>query len=373
MQAQAQGAASTAATAADGVASDDASQWQWLLVITTILFFSALVAGLLPLAFIKVRWMNKITALGAGLCIGASLALMLPESFHLLFEAHEKYGFNPGVGGLFLTLGVISFLLLEALLYPEGHHHHHDSAGLREHGGPCCYGSNKDERVALSDSQNGGGHLLASHLHLSSTEKDKLSDCCSSDNRCKDGVLPEHALSVQGSGPRHQQRRGFKGWSTVAFMVLHACTDGLVLGSVAATGHQEMSLVVSMAMVAHKVPAAFSLCAYLMALRWRPGRALKSMLAFAVATPLAAILFYSIKYAISAAAFEKSISLAMLFSSGSIMYVGFFHMLPEALKANQGGISAGGSSKKSEKFDVLLLVTLGSVSAACFGFIPHDH
>ncbi len=225
-----QGAVSAAAAGEEGVgASNDANQWQWLMATSTVLFLSALVAGLFPLAFIKVRWMNKVTAVGAGLCIGASLALMLPESFHLLFEAHEKYGFNPGVGGLFLTLGVISFLLLEAFVYKD----HPDGAGHGHAHGSCNYGSNCDESIALSD-----GHV---HGGGGGGDKDKRSDC----SDCKDSLLPEHSLSHShshsqaggglGSGGamlRHRSR-GFKGWTTVAFMVLHACTDGLVLGSVA--------------------------------------------------------------------------------------------------------------------------------------------
>ena len=47
--------------------------WSWVVYVSLIIFAAAFSASLLPLFFLRVRFMNKITAFGAGLCIGASL------------------------------------------------------------------------------------------------------------------------------------------------------------------------------------------------------------------------------------------------------------------------------------------------------------
>ena len=54
----------------------------------------------------------------------------------------------------------------------------------------------------------------------------------------------------------------------------------------------------------------------------------------------------------------------MLFSAGSILYVGFFHMLPQALEVNQG---------KAARKQVVCTVAAGSFFASMFAFVPHDH
>jgi zinc transporter 9 len=229
------------------VSSED-REWTWITSVSVIIFVAAMAAGLLPFAFVQVKWMNKVTALGAGLCIGAALGLMLPEGFEMLFEAHEKHGFEPGVGGFVLTLGLVLFFLLEKKM---GGAHSHNSSGACDH------------TALISDSEK-----LAS---------------------------------------KKESRSSKQGFNTVVLMVLHAATDGLVIGSAAATDHHEISMVVALAMVAHKVPASFSLSSFLLALRFSYAKVAKYLLLFSLSSPLAAIAFFAIGDVLSEAAFAITI------------------------------------------------------------------
>ena len=120
-----------------------------------------------------------------------------------------------------------------------------------------------------------------------------------------------HASAVDGGDDKKRHRRSSpqaRGLLTLAMMVGHAVTDGLVIGSAAATGQQELSLVVAFAMIAHKVPASFSLSMFLFSIKWPTASVLKSMLVFSLSSPLAAVGFYAIKFLVSESDFEKMIS-----------------------------------------------------------------
>ncbi|QDZ25738.1 hypothetical protein HOP50_18g82790 [Chloropicon primus] len=317
------------------------SGWGWVLTCSSLIFVSAIVAGLLPLTLVKVKSIHRITAFGSGLCIGASLALMTPEGFHLLMDAHEKHGLNPGFGGVFLTLGVVTFFVFESMVSTEGH-------------GACGLDGAKN-RVG---SRQGGR-----------SPRGSFSVECGIKPATMDGSSEPLVDSNLGDSNNTREkkekfyRRNFKGVATMAVMISHAVADGLVMGSVAATGQQEMNIVVAFAMIAHKVPASFSLATFLVALKWPSSSVVKNMLMFSLSSPLSAILFYSLKYAISASSFDQMLSLVMLFSAGSILYVGFFHMYPEALEASEG---------KDARSTVIYLVASGAICASMFGFLPDD-
>merc|ERR1712205_46480 len=58
--------ASQAATLVAGTLDIGKGEWGPLLTVCGIIFAAAMVSGLLPFAFAKVRWMDKVTAVGAG-------------------------------------------------------------------------------------------------------------------------------------------------------------------------------------------------------------------------------------------------------------------------------------------------------------------
>lgn len=305
--------ASQAATLMAGTLDIGKGEWGPLLTVCGIIFAAAMVSGLLPFAFVKVRWMDKVTAVGAGLCIGASLGLMIPEGFSLLQEAHEKDpSMNEGVGGFFLTLGMVFFVVLETV--------------QETYMNPAASVRNVEATYA------------------------EIADLRSDD---------------EDAEAKRKFKRSYRGWSTLLMMILHAASDGMVIGSVASTGEQDINAVVAFAMIAHKIPASFSLSSFLVALKWPAGAIFRGVLLFSLSSPLAAIVFFSLQYAVSATNFERMMSWIMLFSAGSILYVGFYHMYPEALKQAERRSGSG-------KMTMIWLVALGSLSAASFAFIPHD-
>ena len=64
----------------------------------------------------------QVTAIGAGLALGASLGLIIPEGFELMLEGTHDEGqtLGHGMGGLALTLGLLMFLVLENAELPDG-------------------------------------------------------------------------------------------------------------------------------------------------------------------------------------------------------------------------------------------------------------
>lgn len=154
----------------------------------------------------------------------------------------------------------------------------------------------------------------------------------------------------------------------MVMMVLHAFSDGLVIGTSAASGRHEISAIVAMAMIAHKIPASFGLGSYLLALGWNARMVAKAIALFAAASPFAAFVCYGLQYLVPNSSSSVFISVLMLFSGGSVLYTACFHMLPEAFKVPCGASLASTNEHK----DVLFIVTVGAMGATLFALIPHE-
>lgn len=103
------------------------------------------------------------------------------------------------------------------------------------------------------------------------------------------------------------------------------------MGAAASTSQTSVQLIVFVAIMLHKAPAAFGLVSFLMHAGLERNRIRKHLLVFALAAPVMSMVTYlglskSSKEALSEV---NATGVAMLFSAGTFLYVATVHVLPE--------------------------------------------
>lgn len=128
-------------------------------------------------------------------------------------------------------------------------------------------------------------------------------------------------------------------------LVVHAAADGIALGAASTTAHSDVQLIVFLAIMLHKAPAAFGLVTFLLHEGLDKARVRRHLLVFALAAPVAAVLTWAgISQGGGGALSSLSTTgILMLFSAGTFLYVATVHVLPE-LQAGGHSHSAPGSS-----------------------------
>uniref|UniRef100_A0A673NNQ1 Zinc transporter ZIP9 n=1 Tax=Sinocyclocheilus rhinocerous TaxID=307959 RepID=A0A673NNQ1_9TELE len=139
-------------------------------------------------------------------------------------------------------------------------------------------------------------------------------------------------------------------------------SDGVALGAAASTSQTSVQLIVFVAIMLHKAPAAFGLVSFLMHAGLERNRIRKHLLVFALAAPVLAMLTYaglsqSSKEALSDV---NATGVAMLFSAGTFLYVATVHVLPEVGGMGGHSHSPGGSAGKG-----LSKVEVGALVLGC--------
>jgi len=126
----------------------------------------------------------------------------------------------------------------------------------------------------------------------------------------------------------------FLGSSKLVFFA----ADGVALGAAATTSHQDVEIIVFLAIMLHKAPAAFGLVTFLLHEKVDRQQIRKHLALFSLSAPLLTILTY---FGIGQEQKEtlnsvNATGIAMLFSAGTFLYVATVHVLPEL---TQGGLS----------------------------------
>ena len=114
-------------------------------------------------------------------------------------------------------------------------------------------------------------------------------------------------------------------------LVVHAAADGIALGAAATTSHQDVEMIVFLAIMLHKAPAAFGLVTFLLHEGIDRKRIRKHLAIFSLSAPLLTLLTY---FGIGQEQKEtlnsvNATGIAMLFSAGTFLYVATVHVLPE--------------------------------------------
>lgn len=149
-------------------------------------------------------------------------------------------------------------------------------------------------------------------------------------------------------------------------LVVHAAADGIALGAAATTSHKDVEMIVFLAIMLHKAPAAFGLVSFLLHEGIERQRIRRHLAVFSAAAPLLTLLTY---FGIGQDQKEtmesvNATGIAMLFSAGTFLYVATVHVLPELTSGGGGGggHSHGGGGAGQVKYSHL--VEQGAVGIA---------
>jgi zinc and cadmium transporter len=243
------------------------NELQSLAVYTGAILAGALAGGALPL-FGGMRRSDVLLSFSAGVMLGAAF-------FHMLPEAVEAGG---AAALPFVVVGFLFLYLLERFVLVHV---------CAEPGPGARMATNGEVPVADPHVHGAPAHV---HVHGDATG-------CS-----------VHTI----------------GLAAFVGMSLHTIVDGFALG--AANVEPELGLLVFLAILAHKIPNAFSLSAILRAEGYTRGRALAMNAAFALMVPLGAGLYVLLREAVHVDAFT---SIALAASAGTFLHLSLSDILPD--------------------------------------------
>ncbi|XP_029962239.1 zinc transporter ZIP9 [Salarias fasciatus] len=134
-------------------------------------------------------------------------------------------------------------------------------------------------------------------------------------------------------------------------LVIHAAADGFALGAAVATGQVTVQVIVFLAVILHKAPAAFGLVSFLMHAGLEKKYVQGHLLAFSAAAPVVAIATYFILRASGGSSQSQltATGVGMLFSAGTFLYVATVHVLPEI---SHGRTDRDRSQSQSSQFQL---------------------
>ncbi|XP_025997433.1 zinc transporter ZIP9-A [Solenopsis invicta] len=150
-------------------------------------------------------------------------------------------------------------------------------------------------------------------------------------------------------------------------LVVHAAIDGVALGAAATTAQADVEVIVFLAIMLHKAPAAFGLVSFLLHEGVDKKRISRHLLIFSLAAPcLALVTYFGIgKEGKETLSSVNATGLAMLFSAGTFLYVATVHVLPELMTRSTNyshvpSIEGATLSTTGLKVKEILFLVLGS-------------
>ncbi|CAG7719369.1 unnamed protein product, partial [Allacma fusca] len=230
--------------------------------------------------------LHIVSVVGAGLLVGTALSVIIPEGMHTLYLSQKQQTANVAV---------------------------HPSVSQENHG--------------HSESEGDPFSSVGISLVFGFCFMLLVDQCSRSRSSSRDVETP-------GS----PSKRSFT--ATVG-LVVHSAADGIALGAAATTPHAEVEMIVFVAIMLHKAPAAFGLVTFLLHEGLDRNRIRRHLAVFCLAAPIMAIITY---FGISPEGKENlstmnATAIAMLFSAGTFLYVATVHVLPEVTKDSQNGFT----------------------------------
>ncbi len=281
-----------------------------LAALTLIL---ALIGGLFPI-FSKIKenpeTLRRITGIASGILLASALLIVVPEGFELATGEHEDH---------------------------EEEGHEEEEAG--------------HEEEELGNLLIGGG-ILAGFLMMLILEGSGIGHA----------IHEEHHDHHDEHGHEHVHHMTTP-WLLVLGLSMHSAADGLAIGSAAAGTSEAVTALVAMAVLIHKVPAAFSLGVFSMHEREDRNDSIRDVVLFSLATPVMIMIsFYALE-----GLDGHLIALAMLFAAGTFLYVATVDTLPDIHNPETGR-----EALKNVLIGVVVMV-LVLYGADAVGLIEHGH
>ena len=247
-----------------------------IFIFAAIMFFSVAAFGYIPLSLdLSSKRLTQITAIGAGVLIASAFLVVIPEALEI-FEGHDHADEEEDHAD-------------EEEDHADEEEDHADEA----HG----------EDEGIEPSVIGLTILLGFVLML-----------------LLEVIGLPHAV-------HHDEDKDLLGLSATIGLVAHAAADGLAVGA-SVTSSTETGLIVFVAIMLHKGPAAFGLSSFLKHINIDASKSKMYLILFALSSPIVAILTFFVLKDTSFAT-DDNIGLALLFSAGTFIYVATVDVLPE--------------------------------------------
>ena len=374
-----------------------------LIALTLIL---ALIGGLAPiLSKIKgdMDTLRRITGIASGILLASAVLVVIPEGFELATGEHDEHGHDEHLdeGALAGTTALVILEVehgditasqgieeIEGLIGGHGEEEHEEHEDESPEGATEDSLSESIEHV-IEEVESGEinattgleeiEELITSHAHEEGHAEEK-------EGALENLVIGAAVLAgfvlmlvLEGSGighaihEEHHEHEKEHGHEHIHHRVsplllvlglsLHSAADGLAIGSAAAGSSEAVTAAVALAVLIHKVPAAFSLGVFSMHEREERNDSIRDVVLFSIATPLMIIVsFYALE-----GLDEHLIALAMLFSAGTFLYVAAVDTLPDIHNPETGR-----AAMLNVLFGVLLMVVI-LFGADAAGLIEHGH
>ncbi|XP_028398622.1 zinc transporter ZIP9-B-like [Dendronephthya gigantea] len=288
-----------------------------ILSLSFAMLTGCYIAGTLPLSIsLSESKLHMVTVLGSGLLVGTALAVIIPEGVNALYEESSH------------------------------HHEHHHEVTMAPKTTPHA--------------TSAGGFLpnLGSMPEVEPHAFIGISLCLGFVfmlliDHCLGGH--SHTPDVENNG---RQNRG--NFTATVGLVVHAAADGIAMGAAAVSSKPDVEIIVFLAIMLHKAPAAFGLTTFLLQQGMQRNKIRKHLFIFSMAAPVLAILTYTCLSQSGKELFSSvnGTGLAMLFSAGTFLYVATVHVLPETTNLAHNSTGSEGSSghEHHKKSDLIALI-----------------
>ncbi|XP_070577512.1 zinc transporter ZIP9-like [Ptychodera flava] len=312
-----------------------------LLLLSLAMLIGCYLAGSIPLAInLSEEKLRLVTVLGAGLLVGTALAVIIPEGIHALYENVPESHHVAKEG--------IEETAKDAAAH--SHDHDHDS----EH-------AENDLHVYI------GFALVIGFVFMLLVDQI--------------GGAHFHSPAGDAETAGRNNSTGRNKITATLGLVVHAAADGIAMGAAAKTSRADVEMIVFVAIMLHKAPAAFGLVSFLLHENFQRNRIRMHLFVFSMAAPIGAILTFvglsqGTKEALDTI---NATGIAMLFSAGTFLYVATVHVLPEI--AAQGHSHTAGAADQENSTDVkhpgfskieLLALVVGSLTPLILS-VHHHH
>ena len=369
-----------------------------LVALTLIL---ALIGGLSPI-FSNMKGdmdtLRRVTGLASGILLASAVLVVIPEGFELAKGEHDEHG-HGDEGALAGSTALVILEMehgeitaseaieeIESLIggHSEEEHDEHESSDEESEESLSEGIEHVIEEVESGEINASTGieeieDLITSHAHEdghTGEEEGSLENLVIGAAVLAGFVM---MLVLEGSGighavhEEHHDHESEHGHEHVHHRIapvllvlglsLHSAADGLAIGSAAAGASEAVTAAVALAVLIHKVPAAFSLGVFSMHERNERNDSIRDVVLFSIATPLMIIVsFYALE-----GLDEHLIALAMLFSGGTFLYVAAVDTLPDLHNPDTG---------REAMLNVLIGIVVMVIilfGADAAGLIEHGH
>ncbi|RUS78261.1 hypothetical protein EGW08_013977 [Elysia chlorotica] len=293
-----------------------------LLSLSFAMLVGCYLAGVIPLTIsLSEDKLRLITVLGAGLLVGTALAVIIPEGVHAMYSNGGAHDHDHDMSeehskiGVSLVTGFIFMLLVDQI-----------GGSMHSHGGPSV------------SSQSSSSDLESAIVGVQNRNK----------------------------------------MTATLGLVVHAAADGIALGAAIKLSETHITMIVFVAIMLHKAPAAFGLVSFLLHEGLDRTRIRKHLAAFSAAAPLLAIITYMglSQQSKESLADMHTTGIAMLFSAGTFLYVATVHVLPEISTSHKQHKLADGTvvvrEQKGFKKVELFALVIGSLLPVILA-LGHKH